>query len=107
MKVSELSLGHKCYHVTVDSIDEAEVEGIIRTDTKPDKAMVCFKNDKNRYIVPLNAKTIFSLYFFSYEEACKRQHKLRLNALWAASVKKAKAEENYSKTMEKYGEYQH
>lgn len=105
MKAGELSLNHKCYHVSVDSIDEAEVEGIVRCETADKKAMICFKNDNNRYVVPLTAKNIFSLYFFSYEDACKRQRKLRLNALWNAAIKKAKAEEDYSKIMEKYGEY--
>lgn len=105
MKVSELPIGHVCYRVSVDSIDEAEIEGIIKCETKDNKAMVCFMNDNNRYVVPLSAKNIFGLYFFSLEDAAKKQKKLRLNALFAAAVKKARAEEDYSLIMKKYGEY--
>lgn len=102
MKACELSLSHKCYYVTVDSIDETEIEGIISCDGRKDKMVVCFVGDTKRYVVPRRTTNIFKLYYFSYEEAVKRQNKLRFNAFLTASVKKARAEEDYSLVMKKY-----
>ncbi len=104
MKAVDLSLSHKCYYVTVDNINEVEIEGIITCDGRNDKMMVCFIGDPKRYVVPKNCTNIFKLYYFSYEDAVLRQRKLRLNALWAAAIKKAKAEDDYSMVMQKYQE---
>lgn len=104
MKAAELSLGHKCYHVTIESIDEAEIEGLITCEGQNSKMVVCFKDDPKRYVVPRKTTNILKLYYFSYDEAVQRQNKLRLNAVWAATVKRAKAERDYSMVMKLYQE---
>ncbi len=104
MKAVDLSLSHKCYYVTVNAINEVEIEGIISCEGRKDKMMVCFIGDPKHYVVSKSIKNIFNLYFFSYEDAVQRQKKLRLNALWAVAIKRAKAEEDYSMVMQKYQE---
>lgn len=81
MKAAELSLSHKCYRVTADSIDEAEIEGIISCDGRKDRMVVCFVDDKERYVVQRRATNIVGRYYFSYEEAVQQRDKLRLKKL--------------------------
>jgi predicted methyltransferase MtxX (methanogen marker protein 4) len=103
VKAVELTLNHKCYHVTVDEIREAEIDGLVRSLTHDKKMVVAFKDDNKKYVIPFGAQSIFQLYFFSFDEAVERQKKLRMNAFKANAIKKALKEGDYSLVMELKG----
>ena len=95
MKAIDLSLSHKCYRLTADGIQEAEIEGIIACEGKKDSMMVCFYGDHHHHVVKKNAKSILNKYFFSYDDALKKQEDLKFKSLCSSVMKKARAEKNY------------
>lgn len=102
MKAIDLSLNDVCYYADIDTIKPVIIEGMIRSEDLR-HIRIGFVGDPKVYVVPNGAQNVFKLYFFSMEEAEKRQKKLRHQAVLAAMMNEAKAEKDYAKLMQLYG----
>jgi len=103
MRAIDLTLNHTCYKTDIDTIEEAIIEGIIRSVDKK-KVRIGFIGDNKLYVVPNGAQSVFKLYFFSLEEAELHQKKLREKSLLASMRKEFRASKDYASLMKSYGD---